>query len=274
MTARHPFPLAAIVALSLATAATDGAAGTIGFRTDAEVSTTAGVDAKVTLTHTGDEIADDISVSAHLLDKTMNGASVESLAPGKSHVWNFHLFDELPKGVYAIVLKTRYADANGYPFEVIGSANAAVGVKPAPRIFGSLDVPRLDVDGEVTATLIAKKPPERSGSFEARVVAPAGLEIKPDRVSLVFDDSGKATANFKVRNLKLLSGTTVNIFSFIDGTHAGSPQVDTIRGNVRITTPAPRVNYSMFYQAAAALFLLLVILEGFGWATGRPRAGE
>jgi hypothetical protein len=274
MTPGPGFLAVALAAVSIATAASDGHAGTIGFRTDAEVSTGAGVDAKVTLTHTGDEVADDVSVSAQLLDRTMDGASVDSIAPGKSQVWNFHLFDEIPKGSYAIVLRTRYSDTNGYPFEVISSAVANVSVKPAARIFGNIDVPRLDVDGEVTATLTAKRPPERSGSFEARLVAPSGLQVTPERLPLVFDESGKATAEFRVRNLKLLTGTTVNIFGFVEGRHDGAPQVDTLRGNVRISTPAPRVNYSMFYQAAAAFLVLLVILEGVAWATGRPRTGE
>lgn len=248
-------------------------AGTIGFRTDAKVTSGPGIDAEITLTHTGDEVADDVSVQAELLDRTVGGAPVDSMRPGQSEVWKLHLFDTLPRGVYSIVLRTRYADANGYPLEVVSLASSTLGVQPGPRIFGSLLVPRLTPDGEAVATLTAKRPPARDGAYEAQVVAPSGLEVEPKRVALDFDSSGKATAEFRVRNLKLLAGTSVNIFALITGAHDGFPQTDTIRGGVRITTPPPRLTSPMFYQLAGALFALLVILEAAFWISGRREAG-
>jgi len=268
------FVVGFLVTAGIVAASTDCFAGTIGFRTDAEVTSGPGIDAKVTLTHTGDETADNVNMSAQLLDRKMDGTAVASMRPGQNQVWNFHLFDEIPKGVYAIVLRTRYSDTNGYPFEVISTADATVGVQPAPRIHGSLDVPRLSAGGEATAKLTARKPPERSGSFEVRLVAPAGLEVRPERLPLTFDASGKATADFRVRNLKLLAGTTVSIYGLITGTNAGLSQSDTIRGSVRIATPVPRVTFPMFYQAAAAVFLLLALLEGVAWASARRSPKE
>jgi hypothetical protein len=258
-------------AVLLALAAADARAGTIGFRTDAEVKSGPGVDAKVSMTHTGDEQADEVSVTAELLGKTVKGEVVPFMKPGEKRDWNFHLFDELARGVYAIVLRANYSDTNGYPFEVVSLANATNGVKPGPRIFGSLEVPTISVGGDGVASLVAKRPPDRTGDYEAELVLPAGLETKTRRVKLEFNPEGRATASFKLKNQKLLVGTTVNVYAFVHGTHDGHPQTDTIRGTVRVAAAPQRMGPPKFYEAAAAVFVLLLVLEGIAWATGRRR---
>jgi hypothetical protein len=243
-------------------------AGSIGFRTDAEVTAGPGVDAKITLTHTGDEAAADVSVSAELLGRTTDGEKIASIAPGQSQVWNFHLTDHIAPGVYAIALRARYSDANGYPFEVVSIANAPVGVKAAARVFGNIEVPRLPVGGEVTAHLTAKRPPGRSGTMDAEIVAPGGIDVQPERVTLSFDESGKARADFRIRNQRLLAGTSVNVFAFVTGIDAGFPQTDTIRGTVSISAASVQLSAPMFYEAAAAVMALLLVLEATAWARG------
>ena len=249
----------------------DATAGTIGFRTDAEVKAGPGVDVKVTMTHTGDEQADEVSVTAELEGKTIKGEVVPSMRPGEARDWNFHLFDELPRGIYSIVLRANYADTNGYPFEVVSIANATNQVKAGPRMFGSLEVPTVSVSGDGVASLVVKRPPERSGDFEAELVLPAGLESKTRRVKLEFNPEGRATASFKIKNQKLLVGTNVNVYAFVRGMHEGFRQVDTIRGTVRVAAAPARMGPPKFYETAAALFALLVVLEGIAWATGRRR---
>lgn len=259
---------AVVVAASLL-GATPAHSGSIGFRTDAEVTAGSGVDLRVTLTHTGDEQAHDVVVLAELLDRRLEGRRIDAVNPGQSEVWNFHLFDEIPQGVYVVVLRTRYADSNGYPFETVSAATANVRVQPAPRIFGNVDVPPLGTGGEAVAKLTAKRPSQRSGDYEVRLVAPAGLEVKPQLARLVFDAGGRANVDFRVRNLKLLQGTTVNVFALVDGTADGHPQTDTIRAAVRITASTPAITSPMFYQSATATFLLLVVLEIFAWRNAR-----
>jgi hypothetical protein len=269
------FPLqralaAALLGLAAVLGCVDAHAGTIGFRTDAEVKAVPGVDAKITMTHTGDEAAEEVSVSADLDGKVVDGEQLPAMSPNESHVWNFHLADETPRGVYAIVLRARYSDTNGYPFEVVSLANVNVGVQPATRIFGSLDVPPLAAaGGEGTATLVAKRPPERTGDYEVRLVTPSGIEAPAERVKLQFNPQGRATATFRLKNTKLLTGTTVNIYGFVYGAHDGVPQTDVIRGTVRIASAPTRSSPPKFYRWAAGVFALLLVLEAVAWATGR-----
>jgi hypothetical protein len=252
--------------------ATSAGAGTIGFRTDAEVRSNPGIDTKVSLTHTGDETASAVMVRAELLDRTIDGETVPSLGPGQSRDWNFHLFDTIRPGVYVVVLRTRYSDGNGYPFEVVSTATAPVGADAAPKIYGSLVVPRLEVDGSVEAKLTAKRPPQRRGSAKVRIVVPSGLDVDPKEAVLEFDETGRALATFQVRNLKLLAGTSVNIFGLVSSDDAGFPQTDTIRGSVSIGAKPVRVRAPMFYQAAAAAFALLLLLEAGAFVLARRRA--
>lgn len=263
---------AALLGLATFLVAVDAYAGTIGFRTDAEVKAGPGVDAKITMTHTGDEDAEQISVSADLDGKVADGDEVPAMSPNQSHVWNLHLTDQQPRGIYAIVLRARYSDTNGYPFEVISLANVNVGKEPGSRIFGSLDVPPLNAGGgEGTATLVAKRPPDRTGDYEVRLVTPVGIEAEPDRVKLEFNEQNRATAKFRLKNTKLLVGTTVNIYGFVYGTHDGYPQTDAIRGTVRIAAAPTRSTPPKFYHWAGGAFALLVVLEGYAWMTGRRR---
>jgi hypothetical protein len=247
-------------------------AGTIGFRTDVEVTSGPGIDAKVGLTHTGDEAATGVRVRADVLGRSVEGAELPSMAPTQSHEWTLHLADDVPKGIYAILLHTRYSDDNGYPFEVISSAVAQVGVRPAPRIFGSVDVPRLPVGGEVVARVTAKKPPTRTGDYRARLVVPDGLEVTPASVVLQFDQTGKAKAEFRLRNRRLLAGTSVNVFAVVSGRQGDFPQDDTIRGTVTIGAAEVKVTAAAFYRFAGILGGLLFLMEATAWVLARRSA--
>lgn len=250
-------------------------AGTIGFKTDVEVTTGPGVDVKVTLTHTGDEVASDVRVRADLLGRSVDGDEVDAIPPGQNHVWNLHLLDRIDRGIYALLLRTRYSDDNGYPFEVISSAVAAAGVTAAPRIFGNIDVPRLPVGGEVTAVLTAKRPPSRSGDFEVSLAVPDGVDVKPAKAPLVFDESGKALVRFQVANRRLLNGTSVNIFAIVRGRTAATaqgetfPQDDAIRGTLTIGAAEVKVTAAFFYRIAGAIAAVLAVLETVAWIRSR-----
>lgn len=261
---RTPF-VVAVAALAVLASVEATLAGSIGFRIDTEVKSGPGIDAKVTLTHTGDEAASDVNVTVEMLDRSASGTALAKVLPGQSQTWDLHLFDRIENGAYVLVVRAAYADANGYPFEVVSTAPATVGGKAEPRVTGSLQPPKLTVDGSGTARLTLRKPLTRQGSFEARLVGPGGLEIQPERIPIDFDAKGDASAAFKMRNRKLLPGTSVNVYALVTGTGPDARQTDIIRGTVRIGAAVPRLTYEFFYQAAGAVALLLLLLELVAW---------
>lgn len=264
----------AALVLGVLAVSTPAYSGTIGFQIESKITAGPGIDANISIKHTGDEAAEQVSLHAEVLGKTVDGAAVASIAPGASHTWDLHLVDRVPAGVYVVAVWVRYSDANGYPFEVLSIAPATVGGTAGSKIFGSLSLPKLTVKGKTTAHLTAKLPPGRSGTFEAHLVVPSGLKVEPETFSLKFDETGVATAPFEITNLKLLAGTTVNVFAFISDPTANFPQTDTIRGNVRISAASAKSAPPKFYQMAIALLVLLSLLEAAAWALGRRRTGE
>jgi len=265
----HPHPdarrwrlyAAGVVCLLLLIDAGAAFAGTIGFRIDADVSTGRGIAARVTLTHTGDEAASDVQVRVEMPGRKVDSTSTPRVLPGQSVSWDFDLFDEYEPGAHALVIRVRYADANGYPFEVVSTAPATVGNRTAPRVTGSMQIPRLAGQASAKASLRVKKPTSRSGRFEAHLVTPAGMEASPSRLPLTFDDAGTAVAGFTIHNRKMLPGTAVQIYALVQEAGGQAPQTDSIRGMVRIGAALPRLTYETFYQAAAAVLVLLLLLE-------------
>lgn len=237
-------------------------AGSIGFRIDVEVRSNPGVAATVTLTHTGDEAASNVRVTAELLDRSVTGELVRRLAPGDDHAWNLDLADDsIPEGAHAVVVRASYTDTNGYPFEVVSASPASLRVQPRQRLTGSVRVPKIPGQDEVSGVLTLRRPPARSGQFSARLVGPSGLRIRPETVPVQFDEGGTATAEFRVSNVKLLAGTTVNVYALVSEAGTDFPQTDSVRGTVRVVKAEPILTKELFYGGAVALTLLLGILE-------------
>jgi len=241
-------------------------AGSIGFRVDTDIDTTVGLSVKVTLTQTGNEAASDVAATVEFLDRATTGSPVARFDPGQNHVWEMRLRDEpLPPGAYAVVVRVRYSDANGYPFEITSVAPAVTGGNSGPRVTGAFVLPKVPANGDADGTLELKKPENgRSGPFEGVLVAPRGLRMTPARFPIEFDHDGKATIKVSLENDKLLAGTSVNLFALISNDQFGVHQTDTVRGTLRVIPAESLLSAATFYRAAAAVAGLLVVLELFG----------
>ncbi|HYC01315.1 MAG TPA: hypothetical protein VEC57_19440 [Candidatus Limnocylindrales bacterium] len=254
--------LVCAVAVTVATPA-PVAAGTIGFRIDAEVTAGEEVRVKVTATHTGDENATEVYPEVSLLDRKAEGEKLPTLAAGAKHVWELNIpGPPLPKGAYVVAIRLRYADLNGYPFEALSTVQALVSAKAGSKVSGAFRIPKMSPDDKVVGTLALRRPPARkSSTFEGSILAPSGLEVSPERFPVMFDEAGNASVQLTINNKKLLPGTSVNIFALITGNDDGLRQTDTIRGTVSVGAAVARVSKVTFYGAAAALAGLWVLLE-------------
>lgn len=240
-------------------------AGSIGFRVDTDVDTRAGLSVKITLTQTGDEAASDVVPTVEFLDQHMSGDPIARFQPNQSHVWEIRLRDQpLTPGAYAVVVRVRYADANGYPFEITSVAPATPGGKAGPRVTGAFVVSGVPVGGNAEGKLNLKRPQGRSGVFEGTLISPRGLRLTPARFPIVFDENGNATIEVSLHNDKLLAGTSVNLFALVSGDQAGVHQTDTVRGTIRVVAALSALSAMTFYRAAAAAAGLLVVLELIG----------
>ncbi|MBI5505684.1 MAG: hypothetical protein HY899_12865 [Deltaproteobacteria bacterium] len=240
-------------------------AGSIGFRIDTDVDTGAGLSVRVALTQTGDEAAIDVAPAVEFLDERRSGEPLARFQPNQSHVWDIRLRDQpLAPGSYAVVVRVRYSDTNGYPFEITSVAPATPGGKAGPRITGAFVVPGVPVGGDIEGKLNLKRPEGRSGTFEGVLISPRGLSLTPARFPIAFDHAGNATVDLSLQNDKLLAGTSVNLFALVSGDQGGYHQTDTLRGTIRIVPAKSPLSATTFYRAAGAAAGLLLVLELIG----------
>jgi len=246
-------------------------AGTIGFRVDSEVDTGSGLSVKITATHTGNEAAIDVAPEVEFLDARQSGEPVARFQPNENHVWQMRLRDKpLVPGAYVVVVRLRYSDTNGYPFEVTSVAPATPAAKAGPRVTGKFALPQIAAGGDAAGVLELKRPQGRSGNFEGMLVSPRGLRMEQQRFPIEFDAEGNATIDISMENEKLLAGTTVNVFALVTNDQFGFHQTDTVRGTVRVVEAQSNVSTRSFYLAAAAVAALLVVLELIGLRRRRP----
>lgn len=237
-------------------------AGSIGFRVDTDVDSQSGLSVKVTLTQTGDEAACDVAPTVEFLDERQSGDPIAKLEPKASRTWEMRLRDRpLTPGAYVVVVRVRYADANGYPFEITSVAPVTAGGKAGARITGTFALAKIPVDGDAEGKLSLQRPKGRSGTFEGVLVSPRGLRVEPASFPIEFDSDGKATIDISMENDKLLAGTSVNLFALVSNDQFGVHQTDTVRGTVRVVARENVLSAHTFYWAAAAAAGLLIVLE-------------
>lgn len=237
-------------------------AGSIGFRVDTTVHARDILRLEISLTHTGNEAASDVSPQVEINGQTVDGDVLPVFAPQATQSWTLE-FDPspVPSGIDAAVVRIRYSDLNGYPFEVISIAPVNTGAKATPAVRGNFRVAPIPENGSKRASLTLNAPKGRSGSYNVRVIAPGGLTVGADPTDLELVAGKPTSLSIPLTNKNLLVGTAVNVYAVIRASGGGPAQTDTIQGLVRITAPREILTTALILQVAGILTALLLILE-------------
>ncbi len=263
------FILTSALCLALAPRAT---AGTIGFTIDTSVTTGDGVQVHVTVRHTGDEAAVDVVPTIELLDTSVAGTRVERLAPGATQAWDIDVQREnLPPGIYTLLVRIGYGDANAYPFEVIAVTPFDVEATPNARVGGVFKIPPFPGKDTVEAELTLTFPATRGDEFHVEVAVPSGVSGEGLEFPLVVGRERVATLPFRLSNLTLLAGTTIPLFALITSQDEEVPQTDLVRGTLSVVTPEEHLTTGLLIQVIAALAALLVLAQIYFWLKERSR---
>ncbi len=248
--------------LGLGLGAGSALAGTIGFQIDTSVTTGPGVTVELKLTHTGDEAAQGVVPTAVLLDKKVRGHRVERFRPGTSEVWNMTLQDEdLPAGVYTLLVRVGYGDANAYPFEVIAMTPFNVGAEPRPRVTGHFLIPSISGKSSVDARLKLTFPETRGNSFRVDIAVPTGVDTSHEQLPVTLDQTRTVTLPVRLTNKTMLAGTRVNAFALVTSTDESLVQTDLVQGSLRISKPVDPLTTSRLVNVALVLAVFLVVFE-------------
>ncbi len=250
-----------VLAATLLARAVVADAGTIGFQIQTSVTTGPGVSVEVTLTHTGDETARTVVPSVMLRGREVAGKQLERLHPGQSHRWKIEFQKEdLPPGVYTLITRVVYSDANAYPFEVTAATPFNVAMDPLPRVTGRLLLPSIQGKSSTTATLTLSFPETRKGPFKIELVLPAGLHAPKTKFTITPDGTRSSTTSLRLSNRSLLAGTRINLFALV--TNQGTPpQTDLIQGTLRIIEKKKSLTTGFFVKLALGAGLSFALLE-------------
>ena len=254
------------------------AAGTIGFTIRSTVDSHDGLKVVLEIKNTGNEAAFAVRPTVHFRDERAAGSARKEVAPNASHTWTLPILEhEPPTGSHVVLVRLRYEDSNGYPFEVLATAPFAHGAAPKPQVGGALQFPAVRQNSAARGTLKLTFPKARGDRFEVRIALPNGLNSPRTSHSIVPDASRRASIPIDVRNVTLLEGTVVNAFALITSTDEDRPQTDVVQGTIRITAPASTFGAQMFFQLLAALVVYLLALEvisGFRPRLQVPETGD
>lgn len=259
----------AIVAALLITLATSAAtprpafAGTIGFRVNATVTAAAEIQVELSIDHTGNEAAINVQPVVELEGQSVAGSMLATMAPETTETWHVSLKrEDLVEGSYIAIIRVRYADTNGYPFEILATANVKIGnPKTLARIRGNMKTAAIPENGSALSTLTVEASKNRAGKVDVQIVVPSGLQLSRDSIRLDMSKDLKKEVQLTVTNKSLLLGTSVNIFALVSNRDGATRQTDLIRGNVRISRAIERLTTRLLLQVSALLTVLLITLE-------------
>jgi len=136
-----------------------------------------------------------------------------------------------PAGTYQVVVKTRYADANGYPFSAVSVTPLATTTSPVPdRLGGALTGDEIRDRGRLRLEI--RSFDDKQLDVHVRLVLPDEIVCDaPTRDLPVFPDR-PAKADFAIRNFSGRPGSTYAVFAVMDvadaGGHASALAVSTV----------------------------------------------
>ncbi len=237
-------------------------AGSITLEVKTTVDVASGIAAYVTVTNRGDEAAYGLYPTAAFKDLTAKGAAINSLDPGKTHSWPVRLTTTPPNvGIYSLIVKLDYQDANQYPFEVLTAAPFNAGVAPKPRIAGHFSVSPTAPGATTNARLNLRMPRGRvARELEVEIYAPRGVSptYLKRRVQLSKERQASIPINLKVESL--LPGSATPLYAIVTSLDENIQQSDTIRGRVTVVEPTANLDTDAFSALLTALLLFTAAL--------------
>jgi hypothetical protein len=215
---------AGTVLLMLALVPLAASAGTISISLATRVTPAAtAVRVELDLRNGGDEAARDLTPTIEFQGRIVAGSALATLDPASSQTVSFDVplaGTVPPRGGWPVLVRVRYTDAGGYPFEAIHVDLARFGeVSAAPDV--RLTVPDARVETETTIQARIDR-----GAFDGPIrlgfATPAGVIVTPRIVTLEPDADATVPLTVAVAGATLTSRlplVTMAEFDTVDGHH-------------------------------------------------------
>lgn len=261
-----------VVAVVLLVALLVGSAGaTITIELNAEGRVESGVAFTLTAKNTGNEAAHDVEPEVAYEGKTTKGDAVAALEPTTSHEWKFALPPPPGTGTYPVVVRLRYADANGYPLSALlvhlqRTAGARSG--PARPTLTSGPVSRFG-----NAKLVIDNPGPQPLAGRLTLVLPTEFQTDPENQPAQVPAQGRNEMTLVFQNAGALPGSVYPIYATfeydLDGIHhavVSNTTVEVVIASTGLHVPPLAIGGGALLLVVGALVL--------AWRSAAQRAAE
>ncbi|HLK09812.1 MAG TPA: hypothetical protein VKW76_00355 [Candidatus Binatia bacterium] len=261
----------ALVAAAVPAILAPPAGGAITIRLDAETTVAAAATTlRLTATNAGGETARHIAPEVTWLDRPRPAEAVAALDPGGRQRWDLALPPAPAAGAFPLVIRVRYADANGYPLSALLVHLVRTPGAPAGPVRAGLVAGPVTTFG--TARLRLEDPGPRAVAGRVVVALPAELTTDPESQPAQVPAQGHVELPLVVQNASALVGSAYPMYALFEYDWEGVHQAVVGEATLRVAAASAAGRGVPLAVGTAALLATLALFAVLWRRDARRRA--
>lgn len=246
------------------------AGATITIRLDAKTQLGERLTLTLNALNTGEEAAHAVVPEVVHLGASTPGEEVAKITSKGTHEWRIELTPPPGPGTYPVVIRLRYADANGYPFSALLVHTVRTQGATAGPVRETIDAGNIAKQASVTVKL--DNPGPKTVSGRATIVLPAEFGTEEPTRTAEVGGQDRHEVTFTVENRSALVGSVYPIYALFEYDVDGTRQAVVSETSLRVSAETPASRDPRLIGAGAAAAVLVLIAAAWRRFGGRRTA--